>query len=321
MFRRGNQNTLAIELAGDLVRVLDLKIGKKTPVITAFATQGVETGTPESLPERQIAALGTLMSTHRLKTKRCVAAMPMSLVVTRTVPIDSSKKETTEEQIRKALQNCLPFDPKDMIFDFWAAQEPAAGARTKDVLVVASQASVVQRYLTGFEKLKLNCVHMDVAPCAVASLIAGTASNPDAMVGAVALTTTSGYFAIINKQKVLFWRPFELPLAAQKNISAQVGLDRVGDEISKCVSHMAASRQLESMSEFLMFGSGSADVVFTEYLKNRFKMPVRSPSPFEMLPEGCISGELKTAAGHDIATQYAAATGLALQPAGGAIHG
>jgi Tfp pilus assembly PilM family ATPase len=318
MFSKKADSALAIDLAADAVRVLDVKFRRGVPHVSSFASQSVSNGVGlglDTLPERQLTALGSLLATHRLKTRRCIVSMPTSLVVTRAVAIDNSKPQPAEEQVRWTLQNCLPFDPKDLIFDFWPVNEQAPNARTREVLVVATQASVVQRYLKGFEKLKLTCSHLDVAPCALASLVARTVTG-EGMVGTVALGETAGYFAIVEGQKVLFWRPFELP-AGQKVISAaKAGLDRVGDEISKCVSHMVGTMQVNPMTELLVFGHGSEDQVFTDYLTNRFHLPVRSPSPFESLPEESMPADLKNAVKPAVATHFAAAIGLAMQPAG-----
>jgi Tfp pilus assembly PilM family ATPase len=322
MFKMNKERILAIDLAPDAVRVLDVKQKKTGPQVDAFASQSVAAGSIETLPERQLTALGSLIAAQRLKTKRYVAALPTSLVVTRSVAIDSSKPQTPDEQIRWTLQKCLPFDPKDLMFDFWPVGEPKPGARTRDVLVVATQQSIVKRYLDGFEKIGLTCDHLDVAPCAMASLIAHAATNVDGMVGTIAIAETSGYFAIIEKQQVLFWRPFEIPAAAQKSISAaQAGLDRVGDEISKCVSHMVGSMHLDNLTELLVFGNGSDDAAFASYLNNRFHLTVRAPSPFDIFSTDSLSPSVRSAVQPQVATHFAAAVGLAMQPAGVAIHG
>jgi len=325
MFNKQNQNALAIDLANDAVRVLDVKFRRDIPCISAFASQSVAPSTEkggglDTLPERQLAALESLLATHRLKSRRCIVAMPTSLVVTRAVAIDSTKPQPADEQVRWTLQNCLPFDPKDLIFDFWPVSEPQPNARVREVLVVATQASVVQRYLSGFEKLNLTCSHLDVAPCALASLVCKTATT-DGMIGTVALGESSGYFAIVEGSKVLFWRPFELPNGQKAVAAAKAGLDRVGDEISKCVSHMVGTMQVNPMTELLVFGHGSADPVFTDYLKNRFHLNVSAPSPFDSLPEESMNPNIKSAVQADVATHFAAAIGLAMQPAGVSING
>ena len=122
----------------------------------------------------------------------------------------------------------------------------------------------------------------------------------------------------MQHEKLLFWRPFELP-ATQK--ASQAGLDRVGDEISKCVSHVVGSNHGEGMSELLVFGQVSEDQGFIDYLKNRFHLPVTSPSPFESLPAASMPAHIRNAVAPAIATHYAAAVGLAMQSVGGSVHG
>jgi Tfp pilus assembly PilM family ATPase len=321
MFHKAGKNTLAIDLALEAVRVLEIKPHKAGPQIVAVASHAVEPGTTETLPERQLAALKALLAANRFKTKTCVAAIPTTLVVTRSVSIDSSKALTPEEQIRAALQNSLPFDSKDLQFDHWPVTEPRTNARTREILVVATRKSVVRQFLDGFTALGLVCLHLDVAPCAVASLLAA-AGTSDAIAGTVVIGETTGYFAIMDRQRVLFWRPFDIPAAAQKAISAvQTGLDRVGDEISKCVSHMVGSMHLDNLTELLVYGHGSNDAAFTDYLKNRFHLPVRAPSPFDSFSTHALPDHLRTELDAETATHFAAVAGLALQPAGGVNHG
>ncbi|MGN6368701.1 MAG: pilus assembly protein PilM [Phycisphaerae bacterium] len=322
MLTMNKNNLLAIDLAPDAVRVLNVKQQKRGLRVEAFASQSVEAGPNDTLPERHLRALGQLMETHRIKTKRCVSALPTSLVVTRAVSVDPSKQQTPEEQIRWTLQNCLPFDPKDLAFDFWPVGEQKTNSRTREVLVVAVQASVVRRYLEGMEELGITCEHLDVAPCAVAGLIPRAGVAPEAMVGMIAIAENTGYFAILEKQQVLFWRPFEIPGNAQKPLgAASPGLDRLGDEISKCVSHMVGAMHVDNLSEILLFGNGAEDAGFADYLTNRFQIPVRAPSPFEAFEEGAIAPEVSSAVERGVATHYAAAAGLAMQPAGASIHG
>lgn len=312
---KSNDSLLAIDLATDAVRVLDVRMKRGQPHVAGFATQSVTPGTPESLPDRHLEALAGLIATNRFKSKKCVAAMPTSLITTRAVAIDPAKPQPAEEQIRWTLQNCLPFDPRDLIFDYWPVGNPAANARTRDVLVVATQGSLIKRYLAGFERQKLTCGHLDVAPCALASLIARLATAADAVVGTVTLTDTGGYFAIVERQRVLFWRPFEFP-PVKAGAASDAAMDRIGDEISKCVSHMVGSMQVDHMAELLMFGQGAENTKFADYLQDRFHMPVRSPSPFDGFSPEAMPLEVRSAVEPAAASHYAAAVGLAMQPAG-----
>jgi Tfp pilus assembly PilM family ATPase len=291
-----------------------LKRGKPSASLSFFASQSVAPGLPDALPERQLAALGELLKTQHAGTREVLATVPTNLVVTRTVQLDKQKKETPAEQIQAALQNCLPFDSKDLLFDYWAIN-PANTNPRAEVLVVASQASVIRRYLEGFEKLGLMCVHLDVAPCALASLVPLTQKNSDAIVGSIALSRDVGFFAITERNRVLFWRPFDLTSGGRDrgvNVAGlQANLERVGDEISKCVSHMVGTMHLDNLGELLLFGHGSDDMVVNEYLKNRFHVPVHNPSPFASVEASPVAVNDKQA------THYCTAMGLAMQQIAG----
>ena len=167
--------------------------------------------------------------------------------------IDMGKAQSPRKQVKVTLQNISTFDARDLLFDFWVTTDPGEKQRSYEVLVVAAQKSIVHRYLDGFKRLKLSCTHMDVSPCAMATLL-GKLLPSESIVGTVVLGEQLGYFAVGDKQKVLFWRPFELPPA--KN-GQQANHDRVGDEVSKCVSHMVGTLHLDAMMDIYMFGTGS----------------------------------------------------------------
>lgn len=95
----------------------------------------------------------------------------------------------------------------------------------------------------------------------------------------------------------------------------QGNLDRVGDEISKCVSHMVGAVHIDHLSELQIYGHGADDMVVTEYLKNRFHLNVRNPSPFEALNAPADTASTKAA------THYCTAVGLAVQDFAGAANG
>jgi Tfp pilus assembly PilM family ATPase len=313
MFGKLSDSLLAIDLAPESVRVLDVKMRRGSPSVSAIATGTLTEGTADTLPERHIAALEFLLNHNKLKGRRCVATLPTNLVTTRSLVIDPGKAQSPEEQIKLTLQNILTCDAKSLLFDFWNVTEPGEKNRSYEALVVATQRTVVHKYLDGFKRLKISCAHLDVAPCALASLIARLA-QPEGMLGAVVLGDTLGYFAVVQNQKVLFWRPFEVPAARN---GQQAGQSRVGDEISKCVSHMVGSQSMDSVGDIYLFGNGSHDPAFTSYLANRFNLQIKAPSPFESLGEEAIPAGVKSSLDDAEATHYATALGLALQPAGG----
>ena len=131
--------------------------------------------------------------------------------------------------------------------------------------MVAMQVSLVEKYLRGFERLHLTCVHMDVLPWggdAIEQSVQGSESRWGRW-----HCRTYWVFAIAERGKILFWRPFELSGTAHTEEAAlagiQTNLNRIGDEISKCISHMVGTMHLESLGEMLLYGHGSNDLVVT----------------------------------------------------------
>lgn len=328
LLQRNKDAVLAVDLAPDAVRLIEVRARKGRPVMNTLAQQTLAEGAPATLPERHLTTLGQLLGVHRLYNRTVIAALPTSMVLTRTINLDKARTPagvapgtaTIEDQIAWTLENTLPFDPRDLVFDYWPVGIAPGGPvdnkamlANGEVLVVATQSSVVEKYLKGFERLSLTCTRLDVAPCAMATLLARTAENPDAPVGVIALAKGLGFFAIADRGRVLFWRPFELPAAGLTDGLAAGVLDRMGDEISKCVSHMVGIMQVDTLGEMVVFGHDASDNVTCAYLKNRFHVNVRCPSPFENLPPECLSDALRDSITLPTATHFAVAAGLALQ--------
>ena len=321
LVRRKADITLAVDFGADAVRLLEVQKRRGQVTLGAIAEQSLPAGEPETLPERHLEALGGLLRAQRLAACRAVAALPTSMVVTRSVNIDKGKGLTPDEYVRWALENCLPFDSRDLVFDYWPVYDPASGRGQNEVLVVAAQGTLVERYLHGMGQLKLRCAHLDTAPCAIASLLGRCVEDPGAMSGVVALSERMGYFAIVERGRVAFWRPFDLPHAQTDETNRQANTDRIGDEISKCMSHMVGSMQVDNLGAMLLFGHGAEELVGSGYLRQRFQLEVRAPSPFAALPAASWPADLDRAQ-LTHTTHYCTAVGLAVQEAaGGLAHG
>jgi hypothetical protein len=312
MFTKAADSFLAIDLAPDSVRVLDVALRRGVPSILDLAAEPLPEGTDSDLCQRHLAVLEKLLNSHRLRTRRCLAALPTTLVTTRSVVIDPARPQPPEEQIGQTLQNILSLNARDLLFDYWDVSQPRETGRAREVLVVAAQRSVVHRYLDGFQRLKLACAHLDVAPCALAGLIGRLLPEQQSMIGALALGATIGYFAMVHQQNVLFWRPFDMPSA--KN-GPQAALERIGDEVSKCVSHMLGAQHLDDLTQVVLFQM-APDSPVGGYLNSRFSINVLTPLPFDSLGPNGVSPALQHAV-HEPSAQYAVALGLAWQGAGG----
>lgn len=314
MFKKTANSYLAIDLAPECVRVLEVAPRRGAPCIQALAREPLGEGAAVTLPERHMAALERILSPRLMHARQCVAAMPTSLVTTRTVSIDPAKPQTPEEQIGQTLNAILPGDAQDVLFDFWNVTQPGEKSRAYEVLVVAAQRTIVRRYLDGFHQLKLLCTHLDVAPCALASLMGRLLPQQKCMLGTVALGETLGYFAMVDNQRVLFWRSFEMPPAKNGPQSAR---ERIGDEISKCVSHMIGAQHLDPLEEVILFGKNAHESSFGDYIASRFNVRIKTPSPFESIDASDMSLAVNSTLQDGAAVDYAVALGLAWQGAGG----
>ena len=112
MFGKATEMMLAIDLAPEGVRVLEVAVSQGVPSVVAMGSQELEKGSPETLPERHITALESVIGAQRMRSLQCVATMPTNLVTTRSVLIDPGKPQSLEEQIRATLQAIGSHDPR-----------------------------------------------------------------------------------------------------------------------------------------------------------------------------------------------------------------
>lgn len=319
LFTKRNTNALAVDLSLDAVRLVSIRRTRGQIQIEDLATHTLPEGPVNTLPERHLSVLAEMLSSLRLRATRIVAALPNNLIITRALRLETEHRQSIEERIVGALQNCIPFNPQDLVFDHWPVGEP--NAKGQEIIVVATQASIVNQYLQGFEQLKLQCVHLDVAPCAVSSLIAHSVHGTGP-VCALVVNGNQGYFAISENSKILFWRPFDLNVATEQ--AAELNpktLERMAEEISRCFTHIASNMPLDKISEMMLFGRWSADPTLSGYLADHFHVPTNNPSPLDALGPTGLSPVARQTADSATATQYATAVGLALQYSGGLLHG
>ncbi|MEI8196946.1 MAG: pilus assembly protein PilM [Phycisphaerae bacterium] len=312
-------NLLAVDLGIDAIHVLSARTSRGKVQVEDLACETLPAGLPATLPDRHLEALGGILSKLRLRSRRVVAALPTNLILTRTIRLDPGQEQTTEERIIWTLQNCLPFDPRDLVFDYWPVGEDHG--KGQEVIVVATQASLVERYLNGFEKLKLQCVHLDVVPCALGALIARTVQPADSPVCTLALTAGQGFFGVAERGKILFWRPFELAGTGSQTELGQKHLERIAEEVARCFTHIAGSMPLEKLSQMMLFGQWSDNPALGNYLGNHFHLPTRNPSPLQALGTDGLSAAAQQTATQAQSTHYAAVVGLTLQYSGGVHHG
>jgi Tfp pilus assembly PilM family ATPase len=317
MFKNAANSLLAIDLAPDCVRVLETAWRRGTLSVRALAAQPLEEDVAATLPARHLGALERVFATLRPRARACAAAMSTSLVTTRAVVIDPAKPQPPEEQIKQTLQAVLSFDARDLLFDHWTVTPPGEKNRAYEVLVVAAQRSVVYHYLDGFRRLGLDCTHIDVVPCALAGLLPRLLpQHRQNLLGTVVLGKTMGCFSVVRNQDVLFWRPFDLP-SAKKNGPLAI-LERIGDEVSKCLSHMVGSQHLDQLAEIVLFGQAASEGSCGDYLASRFGVQIHTPSLIQSLgPAPDMSPDVADALQAATGSQFAVALGLACQLAGG----
>jgi hypothetical protein len=152
------------------------------------------------------------------------------------------------------------------------------------------------------------------------TLMAQTVRHADTPVCTLVLAGGQGYFAVAQAGQILFWRPFDLGATARVPEPTEKHLERVSEEIARCLTHISGSMPLDKLGEMMLFGQWSQVPALGQYLTNHFHIAARSPSPLDTVSPQALSEEARRT---DPAAQthFATAVGLALQFAGGVAHG
>ena len=158
-----------------------------------------------------LEAIRSLLLSTPFVGHQVVTALPREEVDIRPLILPPGCVPENEEAFQEAfLQQaalCLPYPPADAVLDYLPLDlDDSEGHERFRVLLIAARKEHVERHLALCRQAGLQCVHLDVAPCAAARVF-HRSEETAALVELDRLTTT---ISIIQGEKLLFSRTIRM---------------------------------------------------------------------------------------------------------------
>ncbi|WP_033727349.1 type IV pilus biogenesis protein PilM [Pseudomonas cremoricolorata] len=175
---RDASSPLAVEIAADSIRIVQLNRRRGRPRISAWAVEMLERSTP----------LPGLCQPLRRAVQRCasrqrkvVLALPAAQVICKTCALPAGLVDTQlEQQLLRQAEQLLPFPLDDLALDFQVLG-PAAQPGQVEVLVAACRQSLIDPYEQLCAEAGLQLVGIEVDSFALLRLLRGGAAEGAAL--------------------------------------------------------------------------------------------------------------------------------------------
>ena len=341
------KNLVGLDIGSSSVKAVELQ-GK--PGSLVLASLGQDSLQPDTVVDGQIMELNSVSQTisnifasHQIKTERVAAGVSGSSVIVKNIIVPPMTKEELEESIDWHAEEHIPFDISDVSLDYqvvgttqdslhvlMAACKRDFVANIKQAIQLAGR----QPTIIDVDAFALqNCYEVNYQPMpdqSVALLNIGASTmNINILQGVRSVFTRdvsvggNQYTALLQKELGLTYEQAEgvkrggmLPGESEPRNIAEV-LETVSDilalEIQKTFDfYRATSDEGEGMvQKILISGGGSKLAGLTDFLANRFGVPVEAFNPFRQIKVD--ARRFSTEYMQNIMPEMAVAVGLALR--------
>src|ERR671926_565978 len=321
MFRKklGNKGLVGLDIGSSSVKAVELqgKMGALSLVNLGF--QGLQ---PDTVVDGQIMELNDvsgviagLFASHQFETDRVAAGVSGSSVIVKNIIVPQMTREELEGSIDWHAEEHIPFEISDVSLDY---QVVGSGADSLHVLMAACKRDFVANLkqaiqLAGKQPAVIdvdafalqNCYEVNYQPAAnlvVALLNVGASTmNINILRGVRSVFTRdvsvggNQYTSLLQKELGLTYEQAEQVKRggeAPSNVQPEeidAALESVSDmlalEISKTFDFYRATAEDGdgSVQKIMISGGGSKLRGLTEFLSNRFEMPVERLDPFRQI--------------------------------------
>jgi type IV pilus assembly protein PilM len=350
MFKRnlGKKSLVGLDIGSSSIKAVELQ-GK--PGALALASLGFAPLQPDTVVDGQIMelndvsnAIAGVFQSHQIKTDRVAAGVSGSSVIVKNIIVPQMTREELEESIDWHAEEHIPFDISDVSLDY---QIVGSGPDSLHVLMAACKRDFVANLkqaiqLAGKTPAVIdvdafalqNCYEVNYQPppeLVVALLNIGASTmNINILKGARSVFTRdvsvggNHYTALLQKELGMTYEQAEFvkrggpkPTGAA-NEDVEGVLETVSDmlalEISKTFDFYRATADDNddaAVQRILLSGGGSKLRGLSEFLSNRFEMPVERLDPFRRI--GVDARRFDHDYMRQVVPEMAVAVGLALR--------
>ncbi|HTL45637.1 MAG TPA: type IV pilus assembly protein PilM, partial [Vicinamibacterales bacterium] len=167
MFRKPKA-LVGLDIGSSAVKAVELKAAGKGYKVTAFGSEPVP---PDSISEGAIIdasavaeSIRRLFDSRGIKTKEVAASLSGNAVIVKKISVPVMTDAELAEAIQWEAEQYIPFDIQDVNLDYQILDrgDPAAGATTMDVLLVAAKKEKIADYTGVIAQAGRTAVVVDV---------------------------------------------------------------------------------------------------------------------------------------------------------------
>ena len=245
--------SVGLYLGVDFVDLVTLGGSKETPkIIKSSRTAIFEEASPTGQKDRMTSiapAIKKAFETGGVKIKSVNFAMPQDEVIVRRFSMPYLPVEERPNAVRFEAQKYLPFKLDDTISDFYVSAESKT-ARGMDVIFVAVNKQVIEKYTGLFKELKIGITNIDIIPIALLRLLlACKRINTEQTTVVVYVEKNSrGSVIIIKERNVYLVR--ELSLLASK----EAFLENILNNIRLSIDYFKRETKEVGVSKIIICG-------------------------------------------------------------------
>jgi type IV pilus assembly protein PilM len=321
MFRKklGNKGLVGLDIGSSSVKAVELQGKPGSLSLVNLGFQGLQ---PDTVVDGQIMELNDVsgviadvFASHQFKTDRVAAGVSGSSVIVKNIIVPQMTRQELEESIDWHAEEHIPFEISDVSLDY---QVVGSGADSLHVLMAACKRDFVANLkqaiqLAGKHPAVIdvdafalqNCYEINYQPddnLAVALLNVGASTmNINILRGVRSVFTRdvsvggNQYTSLLQKELGLTYEQAEAvkrggaPPSHVEPGDIDAALESVSDmlalEISKTFDFYRATAEDGdgAVQKILISGGGSKLRGLTEFLSNRFELPVERLDPFRQI--------------------------------------
>ncbi len=127
------------------------------------------------LAQRQFIGetIGEMRQAYALKGRQCILSIPAELTFIQHLKMAKMPADQLTNSLKWELQGKLPFDPAEAIIQYVVAGETYVENDLKqELIVVAAREDIIGAHLEMLRQAKLECVGINVEPCAIVECFA-----------------------------------------------------------------------------------------------------------------------------------------------------
>lgn len=248
-------------------------------------------------------AIQTFLTKHRIaKGDKIVASVPGQFVLSRFTTIPPVEKKQLKEIVRYEAKQQIPFDLKDIVWDYQQLTEQTPGAEGIEIGLFAAKRTTLDHILTNVSSLKSRIVALQVSPLAISNftIFDQHASGPTVIIN---VETENTDLVIANG-----------PHLWLRNIPRSTLDNDLAKEIQRSIEYYKSmAKEPVQFKTVVLMGNKFKDPANVKFIADTFAYEIKA---LKTLNNVKLSNVIDSARFHEEVLNLGIALGLAIQGVG-----